>query len=70
MGRSGIPKRLRHTALLPQELMHLIFEKLEMKDILNAGLVCKEWDQLLRAGTADARHWHAATLTPFGQAHP
>lgn len=57
MGRSHSPKRLRYTAQLPQELWHIIFAKLDLKDKLNVGLVCKHWDQLLRAGTADAEHW-------------
>lgn len=58
MGKSGSPKRLRDTAILPHELMHVIFGKLHLKDKLSAGLVCKHWDQLLKAGTADARHFH------------
>jgi hypothetical protein len=43
--------------LLPDDVVHLVFLKLNFKDKINAGLVCKQWDHLLRAGTAAARHW-------------
>ncbi len=58
MSTSGSTKRTRHVTSFPNDLMHIIFSKLEMtKDKLNAGLACKEWDQLLKAGTPAARHW-------------
>jgi hypothetical protein len=58
MDRSGSAKRTRHVTLFPDELMHIIFSKLEeTNDKMNAGLACKEWDQLLKAGTPAARHW-------------
>jgi hypothetical protein len=57
MGRSGSPKRIRYVATVPDDLMHVIFSKLDFKDKINAGKVCKQWDQLLKSGTADARHW-------------
>jgi hypothetical protein len=37
--------------------MHIIFSKLDFKDKIKAGLACKQWDQLLKAGTPAARHW-------------
>jgi hypothetical protein len=58
MDRSGPAKHTRHVTLFPDDLMHIIFSKLEeTEDKLNAGLVCKEWDQLLKAGIPAARHW-------------
>jgi hypothetical protein len=53
----GSSKRARHIAAFPDELMHIIFSKVEFQDKKRAGLVCKQWDQLLKAGTAAARHW-------------
>jgi hypothetical protein len=57
MGRSGSVKRARHIAALPDELMHIIFYELDFKSKICAGLACKQWDQLLKDGTAAARHW-------------
>jgi hypothetical protein len=57
MGRSGSSKRARHIAAFPDEIMDIVFSKLCFHDKIYAGLVCKQWDQLLKAGTAAARHW-------------
>jgi hypothetical protein len=42
---------------LPDDVMHVVFLKLNFMDKVNTGIVCKQWDQLPRAGTAAARHW-------------
>jgi hypothetical protein len=57
MERSGSSKRLKTTARLPDDLMHIIFSKLTFTDKIYAGSVCKDWDQLLKAGTPATRHW-------------
>jgi hypothetical protein len=57
VGSYGSAKRTHHIATFPDDLMHVIFSRLEFKDKINAGQVCKQWDQLLKAGTDDARHW-------------
>jgi hypothetical protein len=57
MGRYASRKRVRHCPVLPNDLMHNIFSKLDFKDKISAGLVCKQWDRLLKTGTAAARHW-------------
>jgi hypothetical protein len=57
VGRCGSAKRIRHIAALPHDLMHVIFSKLKFRDKVNAGKVCKQWDQLLKAGTDNPRHW-------------
>jgi hypothetical protein len=57
MGTTGSAKRTRHIAVLPNELMHTIFSKLNFHNKIRAGLTCKQWDQLLKAGTPAARHW-------------
>ncbi len=57
MGRTGIPKRVRDTSVLPHDVLHIIFSKLEFHDKVSCGLVCKQWDALLKIGTATARHW-------------
>jgi hypothetical protein len=56
-GESASPKRVPYFPLLPDDLMYVIFFKLDFRDKVNAGLVCKQWDQLLKAGTAPAKHW-------------
>jgi hypothetical protein len=58
MGAPGSAKRTRHIAVLPDELMHVIFSKLSFHNKIRAGLACKQWDQLLKAGTPAARHWN------------
>ncbi len=58
MSTSGSAKRTRDVTSFPDDLMHSIFSKIDLtKDKLNAGLACKDWDRLLQAGTAAARHW-------------
>ncbi len=57
MEGSAPRKRKLHIAAFPEELLHIIFSKLDLKDKLNAGLVCKEWDKLLKSCTGAARHW-------------
>jgi hypothetical protein len=56
-GRTGSRKHFRHIATLPDDLMHHIFSRLEFRDKVNASQTCKEWDQLLKAGIENARHW-------------
>jgi hypothetical protein len=46
-----------HIAVLPQDLLQEVLCKLEFRDKINAGQVCKQWDQLLRTGTPATRHW-------------
>jgi hypothetical protein len=57
VGRSWSAKRIHHIETFPDDLMHVIFAKLEFRDKVNASQVCKQWDELLKAGTANARHW-------------
>jgi hypothetical protein len=59
MDRRALRKRRRHCKLptLPDEVLQKIFWKLEFLDKINAGLVCKDWDRLLNAGTPTERHW-------------
>jgi hypothetical protein len=57
MSRPASRKRILHVPLLPDELLHTIFSKLDFRDKVIAGQVCKHWDQLLKAGTVAARHW-------------
>jgi hypothetical protein len=57
MGECASAKRLKHLSDLPNDLMHVIFSKLEFLDKVTAGLVCKHWYHLLRAGTTAAKHW-------------
>jgi hypothetical protein len=54
MGTSGSSK---HNAILPHDVMHNIFSKLKFEDKISSGLVCKQWDHLLKAGAAAGRHW-------------
>jgi hypothetical protein len=35
----------------------MILSNLEFEDKVRAGLVCKDWDQLLKARTVGAKHW-------------
>jgi hypothetical protein len=59
MSRSVARKResTSYIIVLPDDLMHIIFAKLDMRDKVNAGMVCKQWDQVLRASTPAGRHW-------------
>jgi hypothetical protein len=56
MGTFASAKRTRHVTSFPDDLVHTIFSKLKFEDKLNAGLACKEWNQLLKS-TPAARHW-------------
>jgi hypothetical protein len=42
---------------LPDDVVHAVFLKLNFMEKVNAGLVCKHWEHLLRACTVAARHW-------------
>jgi hypothetical protein len=57
VGRYGSAKRIRHIATFPDELMHVIFSKLEFKDRITSGFVCKQWEKMLKAGKDTPRHW-------------
>jgi hypothetical protein len=57
MGRYASIKRIRLCPVLPDDLVRKIFSKLDFADKIHAGLVCKQWDRLLKTGTAAARHW-------------
>jgi hypothetical protein len=57
MGRSNSPKRTSYILVLPLDLLHIILSKLNFRDKVNAGLVCKQWEELLTASTPAARHW-------------
>ncbi len=46
-----------HVLDFPYDIMHIVFSKLRFMDKINAGMTCKQWEQLLKAGTANARHW-------------
>jgi hypothetical protein len=57
MGRSGSAKRVQYHVNLPDDLMHVILSSLDFRDKINAGVVCKQWDRVLKAGSGTARHW-------------
>jgi hypothetical protein len=57
VGSCRTAKRISQITTFPDDLMHVIFSKLEFRDKINASQVCKLWDQLLKASTDDARHW-------------
>jgi hypothetical protein len=57
MGRYARQKRLMDIRVLPDDLMHIIFAKLDFRGKINAGIVCKLWDELLRTNTPAARQW-------------
>jgi hypothetical protein len=57
MDRRGPPKRMRNLVSVPDDVLHVIFALLEFRDKISAGLVCKQWDHLLKAGSAAGRHW-------------
>jgi hypothetical protein len=56
-GRNASRKHSSNIFDLPDDLMYVIFEKLEFMDKVSAGLVCKHWEQLLRANAPAARQW-------------
>jgi hypothetical protein len=57
MGRHALQKRSSDIGVLPDDLMHIIFARLEFRDKISAGMVCKLWDELLRSNTPAARQW-------------
>jgi hypothetical protein len=42
---------------MPDDVMRLVFSKLNFLEKLNAGLTCEQWEHLLSSGTAATRHW-------------
>jgi hypothetical protein len=56
-GRYGSRDCSLNVLFLPDDLLHIIFAKLKFKDKVSAGLVCKQWEQLLQADNPAARHW-------------
>jgi hypothetical protein len=57
MGDHALWKRRSYNIILPNDVLRIIFADLSFMDKINSGLVCKQWDQVLRGGTPDARHW-------------
>jgi hypothetical protein len=57
VGTRRPPKRMRNLVAFPDDVMHLIFSKLSFKEKISCGLVCKQLDKLLKAGSAGGRHW-------------
>jgi hypothetical protein len=57
MGKRPSPPPKSIVPLLPDDILHNVFSTLKFRDKINVGMVCKEWDQLLQAGTSGARHW-------------
>lgn len=55
--RCPSPGRILNILGLPDDVMDITFSKLEFKDKICVGLVCKQWDELLKAGTGALRHW-------------
>jgi hypothetical protein len=51
------PEGNLHILALPHDLLHNILSQLEFEDKINAGLVCKQWDQQLKVRTAAGGHW-------------
>ncbi len=43
--------------MLPEDILRLIFSKLDFQDKIASGLVCKQWDEVLKSGTVSAKHW-------------
>jgi hypothetical protein len=52
-----LPKQTPCIVCFPNDLLYNIFFKLDFRDKINAGLACKEWEQLLQAGNPASRHW-------------
>jgi hypothetical protein len=50
-------KRSSYDILLPDEVLRIIFADLGILYKVNVGLLCMQWDEVLRAGTPDTRHW-------------
>ncbi len=57
MDRPGSSKRTKCVEVLPHDVLQIIFSRLEFRDKVRAGLVCKQWDQLLKTGSLPAKHW-------------
>jgi hypothetical protein len=57
MSRSASPKRVPPAFALPDDLIHVIFSKLDFPEKVIAGIVCKKWEQLLKTGRAAGKHW-------------
>ncbi len=57
MKRFVSSERIVSILRLPHEVLQIIFSKVEFEDKVRAGLVCTDWDQLLKDGTAGAKHW-------------
>jgi hypothetical protein len=57
MARFALAERLPPALALPNDLIYVVFSKLEFTDKIKAGLACKKWDQLLKTGSAAAKHW-------------
>lgn len=55
MGQSASSEPSRHIATLPDDLMLIVFQRLKFRDKICAGMVCKQWDRLLKDGSAN-RH--------------
>jgi hypothetical protein len=54
MSSSPPRKRTNCLLVLPDDLMHVVFSKLNTREKVIAAVVCKQWDQLLKVG---GRHW-------------
>jgi hypothetical protein len=57
MAGCGSSKRKKLAPVLPQDLLRIIFSRLDFHDKIRSGLVCKQWDQFLKTGTLPAKHW-------------
>jgi hypothetical protein len=62
MGRFVSRKRTPHTPTLPNDVLHIIFSSLEFIDKINSGLVCKQWEQVLREDTLWVVEYNVDTL--------
>jgi hypothetical protein len=57
MGKRASHRLNSDVIVLPDDIMHIVLSRLEFRDKVNAGAVCKHWEQLLQSGTAVSRHW-------------
>jgi hypothetical protein len=57
MVSSTLSKSSFDVLVVPDDVMHMIFSDLDTRVKVNAGLVCKQWDQLLKVRPAAGRHW-------------
>jgi hypothetical protein len=51
------PQHFLHILDLPHDVVHMVFSNLDFTRKVTSGLVCKQWDQLLKDGTGASRHW-------------